>query len=155
MILTNLLRASRNTWNDLGKAVGRPSAAALKRDTTSINQLRVCKSSGSINAVLYHLPSAIYPLSSVVCLLPSVLCLSDFHIPTSAFRLPTSQICPLSSDLCPLSSVYFSFADCSRACSRTLAPASQSSHLVFSTSTWLRPPMLGTNTMAVGHTWFM
>ena len=37
-------------------------------------------------------------------------------------------------------------------CSRTLTPASQSSHRVFSTSTWLRPPMLGTNIIAVGPT---
>ena len=107
------------------------------------------------NSQIYLLPSVLRPPTSVFCFLPSALC------------PPPSAPGPLSSILRPLSFsnnkqpitnnkfYYFSFADWSRACSRTLAPASQSSHLVFSTSTWLRPPILGTNTMAVGHTWFM
>ena len=41
-----------------------------------------------------------------------------------------------------------SMADSSTQCSRTFAPASQSSQPVFSASTWLRPPMLGTKIMA-------
>ena len=143
--------------NEFGKsaAQGRPSAAALLLPFQVL--LKQCLNKLSI---ICHHASALSHLLSDLCCLSSVLCPLSFAFPTSEFSNLSSALRHLlfSNNKQPVTNnkfYYFSFADWSRACSRTLAPASQSSHLVFSTSTWLRPPMLGTNTMAVGHTWFM